>query len=426
MRLAAAARRRRAWRNSSPSGWCSRKSARRSPIPPSGPPISSPTTPAARRPRSSFPIRSPPGAPPRAASRADTKVGAADLKTIVRKNLILRLAVPRFFVQGDEVTISALVHNYLTDAKDGARLARCQRARRARRRHPRCRGAEPQRGARWIGASARSRCAAPPSPARRSPTKSPTRWNCDLPVNVPGVKLSRSARRLALRRRFGGVRPHLPGEGGARFALAGDPGVALDRRLAVRRARVPDRRSPTAAWSRPCRASCRTSSSRRRSAIWDSRPISTRPRSQEKIRAGLDRLYSFQHEDGGWGWWQTDESHPFMTAYVVAGLAQAQGAGVEVKQDAIDNGAAWVPKNVDPKLAADLRAYMAYALVLAGRTDAAGLGQVYAQRSKLSETVFSLFINQIMVDSMPSFWAFRYNPAMLIVSVLSPRSALVE
>ena len=38
---------------------------------------------------------------------------------------------------------------------------------------------------------------------------------------------------------------------------------------------------------------------------------------------GLDRLYSFQHEDGGWGWWETDESHPFMTAYVVAG----SGAG---------------------------------------------------------------------------------------------------
>ena len=35
----------------------------------------------------------------------------------MRKNLILRLAVPRFFVQGDEVVISALVHNYLTEAK---------------------------------------------------------------------------------------------------------------------------------------------------------------------------------------------------------------------------------------------------------------------------------------------------------------------
>ena len=47
---------------------------------------------------------------------------------------------------------------------------------------------------------------------------------------------------------------------------------------------------------------------------------------QQKIRAGLDRLYNFQHDDGGWGWWETDESHPFMTAYVVAGLVQAKAA----------------------------------------------------------------------------------------------------
>ena len=48
---------------------------------------------------------------------ADTRVGGAIAKTIVRKNLILRLAVPRFFVQGDEIVISALVHNYLTTEK---------------------------------------------------------------------------------------------------------------------------------------------------------------------------------------------------------------------------------------------------------------------------------------------------------------------
>jgi uncharacterized protein YfaS (alpha-2-macroglobulin family) len=50
----------------------------------------------------------------------DTKLGAATLKTIVRKNLILRLAVPRFFVQGDEVTVSALVHNYLATPRSCA------------------------------------------------------------------------------------------------------------------------------------------------------------------------------------------------------------------------------------------------------------------------------------------------------------------
>src|SRR5204863_2399124 len=30
---------------------------------------------------------------------------------------------------------------------------------------------------------------------------------------------------------------------------------------------------------------------------------------QVKIDKGLQRLYDYQHEDGGWGWWQTDDSH---------------------------------------------------------------------------------------------------------------------
>src|SRR2546422_172400 len=56
----------------------------------------------------------------RATARAvtrDTRVGNAVQRTVVRKNLILRLAMPRFFTEGDEVTISAVVHNYLEEQK---------------------------------------------------------------------------------------------------------------------------------------------------------------------------------------------------------------------------------------------------------------------------------------------------------------------
>jgi uncharacterized protein YfaS (alpha-2-macroglobulin family) len=75
-----------------------------------------------------------------------------------------------------------------------------------------------------------------------------------------------------------------------------------------------------------------------------------------------------------------------MTAYVVAGLAQAQAAGVEIKAGVTAKGAARVAAQFakDPKLAADLRAYMQYALVLAGRADSAALGQVYDRRARLS------------------------------------------
>ena len=39
------------------------------------------------------------------------------MNTIVRKNLMVRLVVPRFFRRGDEITISTIVQNYLPTDK---------------------------------------------------------------------------------------------------------------------------------------------------------------------------------------------------------------------------------------------------------------------------------------------------------------------
>ncbi|HEX4489414.1 MAG TPA: MG2 domain-containing protein, partial [Terriglobales bacterium] len=47
----------------------------------------------------------------------DTRSGWAVNRVLVRKNLMVRLAVPRFFRAGDQVTVSAIVHNYLESAK---------------------------------------------------------------------------------------------------------------------------------------------------------------------------------------------------------------------------------------------------------------------------------------------------------------------
>jgi uncharacterized protein YfaS (alpha-2-macroglobulin family) len=56
----------------------------------------------------------------RATARAvtsDTRVGAAIGKVLARKDLILRLETPRFATEGDTVTISGIVHNYLNSEK---------------------------------------------------------------------------------------------------------------------------------------------------------------------------------------------------------------------------------------------------------------------------------------------------------------------
>jgi uncharacterized protein YfaS (alpha-2-macroglobulin family) len=47
-----------------------------------------------------------------------TKVGEAEAEIITSKDLIIRLQAPRFFVEKDEVTLSANVHNYLDTRKD--------------------------------------------------------------------------------------------------------------------------------------------------------------------------------------------------------------------------------------------------------------------------------------------------------------------
>ena len=46
-----------------------------------------------------------------------TKVGQGQTDVITRKDLIVRLEAPRFFVQTDEVVLSAIVHNYLKTKK---------------------------------------------------------------------------------------------------------------------------------------------------------------------------------------------------------------------------------------------------------------------------------------------------------------------
>jgi uncharacterized protein YfaS (alpha-2-macroglobulin family) len=46
-----------------------------------------------------------------------TRVGQASAEVVTRKNLIVRMQAPRFFVERDEVVLSANVHNYLTTAK---------------------------------------------------------------------------------------------------------------------------------------------------------------------------------------------------------------------------------------------------------------------------------------------------------------------
>ncbi len=53
---------------------------------------------------------------------------------------------------------------------------------------------------------------------------------------------------------------------------------------------------------------------------------------------GLKRLYNFQHSDGGWGWWENDKTHPYMTAYVIYGMSLAKQADFEIDENVYQKG----------------------------------------------------------------------------------------
>ena len=90
----------------------------------------------------------------------------------------------------------------------------------------------------------------------------------------------------------------------------------------------------------------------------------------EMTRAGLLRLYGYQHQDGGWGWWEYDETDPWMTAYVLFGLTVAKEAGVSVNQRIYENGLRAAGELVKKdKLLAENGMLLAYALARAGKPD---------------------------------------------------------
>lgn len=90
------------------------------------------------------------------------------------------------------------------------------------------------------------------------------------------------------------------------------------------------------------------------------------------VRDGLLKLYTFQHEDGGWKWWTYDSSDPWMTAYVMFGLHEAKDAGFVVNEGTYTRGTealARIATNPAQRMGSDTRAYAAYVLSVLGRTD---------------------------------------------------------
>ncbi|HYV12381.1 MAG TPA: alpha-2-macroglobulin family protein [Pyrinomonadaceae bacterium] len=82
-------------------------------------------------------------------------------------------------------------------------------------------------------------------------------------------------------------------------------------------------------------------------------------------KKSLQRLYDFQHTDGGWGWWKDGDSDHFMTAYVIWGMSLARQAGIDVKSDALERAVAFLDKElVEEETSYDAQAWMLHSLAV--------------------------------------------------------------
>lgn len=87
------------------------------------------------------------------------------------------------------------------------------------------------------------------------------------------------------------------------------------------------------------------------------------------VRNGIARLLRFQHESGGWGWWENDTDDGFMTAYVLLGLSEAKVQGYPVEESVLRKGQEAAAKLSKPATEADTKAFLLYALSVSGYDD---------------------------------------------------------
>lgn len=328
----------------------------------------------------------------------DTSVGSSLSRTTTTKDLIVRVVAPRFLTEGDELAVPAIVHNYLKDAKS-VKVS-------------------------MSAAGLLSRPGADPTDATTPRTteiasNDEHRMDWQFAAGTPGTATitgtaiadsESDAVEVSL--------PILPFGLKRRVSIAGS---MIDDKERAATLTVPEASNPSARsievrlapslagsllgavdflTSFPYGCTEQTLSSFLPNLMVTRTLVDLKLAPTERLRVldrqvaeGLRRLYDYQHDDGGWGWWKTDENQPFMTAYALYGLLEANTAGYAVDSGRIDNAtralAALYAKY--PRAVPDLKAYLVYVLSRAMANPAAAdpgraaAPDAYNERAALDE-----------------------------------------
>jgi len=359
---------------------------------------------------------------------AGTRVGEGTADVVTTKKLLLRLQAPRFFVEKDEVVLSANIHNYLTTDQpvtavlelDGDNLALTTGA---EQRLTIKAGGE-QRVDWRVNAVREGTAVVRVKALGRDESDA---MQMSFPVYVHGM-LKTESFSLALRSEQGSgtITFTVPAERRpeqsrleVRFSptLAGalvdalpylaeypygcteqtlnrfvptvvtwkvlqDLGVDLAavkaKRTNLNAQELGDPQQRAAQWKRW-----------QREPVWDEAVV------RDMVREGLKRLAEMQCRDGGWGWFSGwgERSWPHTTATVVHGLLTARAHGIAVSPDVLQAGVDWLARHLADRVreiqkhewkAGDLDALVFTVLVEAGRVNEEMGNFLYRDRNDLS------------------------------------------
>ena len=366
---------------------------------------------------------------------AGTRVGAGEVEVVTSKDLLIRLQAPRFFVERDEVVLSAVVHNYLATDK----LVKVSLGLPDETLVP----LDPTDVEVTVPAAGEMRVDWRVKVEREGEAtirmsaltdEESDAMELTFPVRIHGAPRMESW--------AGTVRPEAP-SAGIDFTVPSERRVA-DTRLEVRYSptlagamvdalpylvdypygcteQTLNRWLPTVVTQRvlldmqvdlAAVAQHQTNlnaqeigDDRERAAQWkrfDRNPVFDRDEVDRMVRDGLKKLAEMQVSDGGWGWFSGygERSWPHTTAVVVHGLQVARDNDVALVPGLLEQGVDWLDryreeqlvklrneaKGIDPrkKQADDLDALVHSILVDEGRDSAEMREFLYRDRNSLS------------------------------------------
>jgi alpha-2-macroglobulin len=319
----------------------------------------------------------------------DTLLGSRIARTMTTKDLIVRIIAPRFLTEGDRVTVPTVVHNYRPESRATSIAFEATGLQPAAPLNPvtAAIGGKGERRDDWR-LTAPAAGTATVTAAAKNETDSDA-VELPIPILPYGLRreVSSSGSLLA------------PGEARATVTI---PSTAAASGRAVRVSLAPSLAGTMlgaldylATYPYGCTEQTVSSFvpnllvSR---ALIDLK-LSPTERTQQvdrNVRGGLQRLIEFQQGDGGWGWWQSDATHPFMTAYAMNALVETRAAGYAVDEERFARGTRRLAELYAsyPRMELALKTYVAYVL---GRAEGQGSegqrsgGQQGASRSRRDE-----------------------------------------